>query len=103
MLISALLGPGTIFLMTVGAISISFDLDIFASFIVIVTPVVVFAVICLTCRQETQVGLQLQDTIGALLVTIFSVNCITKTVVFCGVNLGFFSRRFSSQRITNLS
>ena len=61
MLISALLGPGTIFLMTVGAISISFDLDIFLSFVVIVSPVVVFAAICLTCRQETQVGLFCQS------------------------------------------
>jgi chitin synthase len=58
MLVSSILGPGTIFLMTIGAISISFDSDIYVSFLVCLTPVAIFAVICMTCSGDTQVGLE---------------------------------------------
>lgn len=56
MLLSSILGPGTIFLMTVGAISISFDVNSYIAFVCVFTPVAVFATMCLTCTAEKQVA-----------------------------------------------
>jgi chitin synthase len=55
MLISSILGPGTIFLMVVGAISISFEIDNKISLAIVTVPVVIFSIVCLVSRQEKQV------------------------------------------------
>ncbi|KAI6189337.1 Chitin synthase [Aphelenchoides fujianensis] len=52
MLISSILGPGTIFLMIVGAISISFEIDTKISLAIVTIPVVLFCVICLILFAE---------------------------------------------------
>nr|Q8T5G8.1 RecName: Full=Chitin synthase; AltName: Full=Chitin-UDP acetyl-glucosaminyl transferase [Meloidogyne artiellia]AAG40111.1 chitin synthase [Meloidogyne artiellia] len=64
MLFSSVLGPGTIFLMIVGAISISFNIDTRLALLIVTTPVLCFCVCCLTCGTETQ--LLLAQVIGAL-------------------------------------
>ncbi|CAB3404677.1 unnamed protein product [Caenorhabditis bovis] len=64
MLISSVLGPGTIFVMIVGAISISFTIDTMISLIIVSVPVIIFIVVCLTATQEKQ--LIVAQTIGAV-------------------------------------
>ncbi|CAJ0581649.1 unnamed protein product, partial [Mesorhabditis spiculigera] len=64
MLISSILGPGTIFLMIVGAISISFNISTTLSLIAVAIPVVLFIIVCLVCTQEKQ--LIVAQVIGAL-------------------------------------
>ncbi|KAI6178917.1 Chitin synthase [Aphelenchoides besseyi] len=55
MLISSILGPGTIFLMIVGAISISFEVDTKISLAIVTIPVVLFCVVCLVGTPEKQI------------------------------------------------
>ena len=55
MLISSILGPGTIFLMVVGAISISFNIDTKLGLIIVTIPVALFSAVCLVGRPKTQV------------------------------------------------
>ncbi|KAF7636295.1 hypothetical protein Mgra_00004282 [Meloidogyne graminicola] len=64
MLFSSVLGPGTIFLMIVGAISISFNIDTRLALLIVTTPVICFCICCLTCNTDTQ--LLLAQIIGAL-------------------------------------
>ncbi|KAH7718856.1 chitin synthase 1 [Aphelenchoides avenae] len=64
MFISSILGPGTIFLMVVGAISISFNIDTRVSLIIMTCPVVLFCIVCLVGRPERQ--LLFAQVIGAL-------------------------------------
>ncbi|CAD6197537.1 unnamed protein product [Caenorhabditis auriculariae] len=54
MLISSILGPGTIFLMVVGAISISFGIDTVWSLLIVTIPVTFFCIVCLTAKQDKQ-------------------------------------------------
>ncbi|CAD5211352.1 unnamed protein product [Bursaphelenchus okinawaensis] len=55
MLVSSILGPGTIFLMVVGAVSISFNLDIAISLLMVTVPVVLFCVVCLMSPPNYQI------------------------------------------------
>ncbi|CAI4232245.1 unnamed protein product [Auanema sp. JU1783] len=64
MLISSILGPGTIFLMIVGAISISFKIDTNWALLVVFLPVSIFCIVCLVAKPETQ--LLVAQVIGAL-------------------------------------
>ncbi|CAJ0955692.1 unnamed protein product, partial [Mesorhabditis belari] len=64
MLISSILGPGTIFLMIVGAISISFTISTNVSLLIVTVPVILFIIVCLVCTQEKQ--LLVAQVIGAL-------------------------------------
>ncbi|KAL3098213.1 hypothetical protein niasHS_002049 [Heterodera schachtii] len=64
MLFSSVLGPGTIFLMVVGAISISFNIDTRLALLVVTTPVLCFCICCLTCSTDKQ--LLMAQIIGAL-------------------------------------
>ncbi|CEF71032.1 Chitin synthase family-containing protein [Strongyloides ratti] len=64
MLVSSILGPGSIFLMVVGAISISFNIDMTLALIVVAIPVGLFSIACLTLPQEKQ--LLLAEIIGCL-------------------------------------
>ncbi|KAK6044651.1 hypothetical protein COOONC_17844, partial [Cooperia oncophora] len=78
MLISSILGPGTIFLMVVGAISISFNIDTGWSLLIISIPVVTFCIVCLTAKPEKQ--LLFAQIIGALFAMLM-------TAVFVGTSL----------------
>ncbi|KAK0393708.1 hypothetical protein QR680_000363 [Steinernema hermaphroditum] len=64
MLISSILGPGTIFLMVVGAISISFNIDTTIALIVVTVPVGFFCIVCLVGKPAKQ--LLVAQIIGAL-------------------------------------
>lgn len=64
MLVSSILGPGTIFVMIVGAISISFTIDTMISLVIVSIPVIIFIVVCLTAKPEHQ--LICAQTIGAI-------------------------------------
>uniref|UniRef100_A0A915I1B1 Uncharacterized protein n=1 Tax=Romanomermis culicivorax TaxID=13658 RepID=A0A915I1B1_ROMCU len=68
MLVSSILGPGTIFLMVVGALNISFTLETYVSFCLVFLPVLIFVVSCLCCKIDTQLLLaQIIGTFFALL------------------------------------
>lgn len=70
MLVSSVLGPGTIFLMVVGAISISFDLDTSFSFLVVSVPVIFFGVVCYTCSSSKQVSDLIIPIVSIIIITI---------------------------------
>lgn len=57
MLVSSILGPGSIFLMVVGAISISFNIDTRLAMFVVTLPVAFFCVSCLVCKPDRQVSI----------------------------------------------
>ncbi|WKX94586.1 hypothetical protein Q1695_011678 [Nippostrongylus brasiliensis] len=78
MLISSILGPGTIFLMVVGAISISFNIDTNWSLLIVSIPVVSFCIVCLTAKPEKQ--LLFAQIVGALFAMLM-------TAVFVGTSL----------------
>uniref|UniRef100_A0A914DD04 Uncharacterized protein n=1 Tax=Acrobeloides nanus TaxID=290746 RepID=A0A914DD04_9BILA len=70
MLISSILGPGTIFLMVVGAISISFNIDTKLALLVVMLPVLTFCIICLVGNPSTQlVCAQIVGALFAMLMT----------------------------------
>ncbi|CAH0556147.1 unnamed protein product [Brassicogethes aeneus] len=54
MLIGTVLGSGTIFLMLVGAFVAAFKLDQWTSFGYNLVPILVFVIICATCKADTQ-------------------------------------------------
>ena len=64
MLVSSILGPGTIFLMIVGAISISFNIDMKLALLIVTLPVVFFCIICLVGTSDKQMFCA--QVIGAL-------------------------------------
>ncbi|KAK6103545.1 Chitin synthase family protein [Brugia pahangi] len=64
MLISSILGPGTIFLMVVGALSISFNIDTSLSLFIVTLPVALFCFMCFISDSEKQ--LMAAQIIGAL-------------------------------------
>lgn len=54
-MIGTVTGPGTIFLMLVGAFVAAFKLDQWTSFCWNVVPILIFVIVCATCKSETQV------------------------------------------------
>ncbi|VDD93431.1 unnamed protein product, partial [Enterobius vermicularis] len=70
MLVSSILGPGTIFLMIVGAISISFNIDTSWSLLVVSLPVAFFCFVCLVGKPDKQ--LLVAQIIGALFAMLMS-------------------------------
>ncbi|KAK5985002.1 hypothetical protein GCK32_011468, partial [Trichostrongylus colubriformis] len=78
MLVSSILGPGTIFLMVVGAISISFNIDTMWSLLIVSVPVVIFCIVCLVAKPEKQ--LLFAQIVGALFAMLM-------TAVFVGTSL----------------
>ena len=57
MLISAVLGPGTIFMMIVGALqALDFGLDLRDAFIANMVPVIFYLVLCVKAKPRTQVN-----------------------------------------------
>uniref|UniRef100_A0A7E4VWA1 chitin synthase n=1 Tax=Panagrellus redivivus TaxID=6233 RepID=A0A7E4VWA1_PANRE len=70
MLISSILGPGTIFLMVVGAISISFNIDTTVALVIITIPVAIFCVVCLIGTPDKQMlCAQIVGALFAMLMT----------------------------------
>lgn len=56
-MVGTILGPGTIFLMMIGALNAITGLsNIYALYINLV-PVVIFIAVCMTCKSDTQVCL----------------------------------------------
>ena len=58
MFISSMLGPGTIFLMIVGALEVAVQgrISMWTSFVVNLIPVMVFIIMCYTTKCDTQVS-----------------------------------------------
>lgn len=52
-----ILGPGTIFLMLVGAFVAVFHIDNWTSFYYNIIPIVIFVFVCFTCKSNIQVRL----------------------------------------------
>ncbi|CAG9533278.1 unnamed protein product [Cercopithifilaria johnstoni] len=70
MLISSILGPGTIFLMVVGALSISFNIDTSLSLFIVTVPVATFCTMCFISDSEKQlIAAQLIGALFAMLMT----------------------------------
>lgn len=51
-----ILGPGTIFLMLVGAFVAVFHIDNWTSFYYNIIPIVLFVFVCFTCKSNIQVN-----------------------------------------------
>lgn len=54
-MMGTILGPGTIFLMMVGAMNAITGMSIMNSLLLNLVPVLVFLVVCMTCKSEIQV------------------------------------------------
>ncbi|KAJ8967543.1 hypothetical protein NQ314_002858 [Rhamnusium bicolor] len=54
LMIGTAIGPGTIFLMLVGAFVAAFKLDQWQSFAWNLVPILIFVVVCATCKSDTQ-------------------------------------------------
>lgn len=50
-----ILGPGTIFLMLVGAFVAAFKIDNWTSFYYNIIPILLFMIVCFTCKANVQV------------------------------------------------
>lgn len=55
LMIGTVIGPGTIFLMLVGAFVAAFRLDQWSSFWWNIVPILIFVIVCATCKSDTQV------------------------------------------------
>ncbi|KAM3718282.1 Chitin synthase [Dirofilaria immitis] len=70
MLVSSVLGPGTIFLMVVGALSISFKIDASLSLFIVTLPVATFCLMCFISDSERQlIAAQIIGALFAMLMT----------------------------------
>lgn len=54
MMVGTVLGPGSIFLMLVGACAVAFSISNWLSFILNLIPLLIFIVVCLTCKSNYQ-------------------------------------------------
>ncbi|XP_060530267.1 chitin synthase chs-2-like [Cylas formicarius] len=54
LMIGTVIGPGTIFLMLVGAFVAAFKLTQFASFLCNIIPILIFVLTCIFCKSDTQ-------------------------------------------------
>jgi chitin synthase len=55
LMVGTVIGPGTIFLMIVGSWSVAFHVDNWTSFWINLVPIMLFIIICLTCKAKFQV------------------------------------------------
>ncbi len=55
MMVGTILGPGTIFLMLVGAFAAAFNLDQWSSFLYNFIPILTFILVCFFCKANVQV------------------------------------------------
>lgn len=58
LMIGTILGPGTIFLMLVGAFVAAFQMDQWSSFLWNAVPILIFMFICILFKSDVQVGLE---------------------------------------------
>ncbi|VDI08056.1 Hypothetical predicted protein [Mytilus galloprovincialis] len=71
---SSLLGTGTVTLMITGSLNAVLKINMFHSYIVAVTPVVLYAIICMKCSNDKQIGT------AALLSTVYTLVMVIVTV-----------------------
>uniref|UniRef100_A0A0R3RRN4 chitin synthase n=1 Tax=Elaeophora elaphi TaxID=1147741 RepID=A0A0R3RRN4_9BILA len=77
MLVSSILGPGTIFLMVVGALSISFNIDTSLSLFIVTLPVASFCIMCFISDSEKQlIAAQIIGALFAMLMTAVIVGTV---------------------------
>ena len=77
-----ILGPGTIFLMLVGAFVAAFRIDNWTSFTYNISPIVTFMVVCFTLKSKTQVRAKFFLLICILL------NLVVHYYVLCVLEIG---------------
>lgn len=67
LLVGTIVGPGTIFLMLVGAFAVAFKLDQWTSFLYNFIPILAFILVCFLCKSEIQLAFaEILTTIYAL-------------------------------------
>ncbi|XP_063433514.1 chitin synthase chs-2-like [Mytilus trossulus] len=71
---SSLLGIGTVTLMITGSFNAVLKINMFHSYIVAITPVVLYAIICMKCSNDKQIGA------AALLSTVYTLVMVIVTV-----------------------
>lgn len=76
LMVGTVLGPGTIFLMIVGAWSVAFNVDNWRSFWINLVPIVLFVIICLTTKAKFQVSSFLWLNYSCQITIITLENCI---------------------------
>jgi chitin synthase len=55
MFVGSILGPGTIFLMLVGAFVAVFKIDDWTGFLYNIVPILIYMFVCLVCQSKVQV------------------------------------------------
>lgn len=71
LMVGTVLGPGTIFLMMVGAVNAITGLSNLNALLLNLIPITIYIIVCMTCKSETQV--MLLDFTLNLLKNIFSI------------------------------
>ena len=59
MLIFALIGPGTIFLMLVGAMALTLNIEMWGAVVLNIIPLLIFIILCYVGKTQTQVNIRL--------------------------------------------
>ncbi|XP_025156934.1 chitin synthase chs-2 isoform X3 [Harpegnathos saltator] len=75
-----ILGPGTIFLMLVGAFVAAFKIDNWTSFYYNIIPILLFMIVCFTCKANIQV------IIAAIFSTLYGI-VMTAVIVALAINI----------------
>lgn len=82
-----ILGPGTIFLMLVGAFVAAFRIDNWTSFYYNIIPILFFMLVCFTCKASIQVGItQVFNTLYSIcfiLIISIVLYYINSFILFC--------------------
>jgi chitin synthase len=55
MFVGSILGPGTIFLMLMGAFVAAFKIDDWTSFLLNIVPILIYMFVCFVCKEKIQV------------------------------------------------
>ncbi|XP_071565855.1 chitin synthase chs-2 [Temnothorax nylanderi] len=71
-----ILGPGTIFLMLVGAFVAAFKIDNWTSFYYNIIPILLFMIVCFTCKSNIQI------IVAAVISTMYAIMMTAVTVAF---------------------
>lgn len=74
LLVGTILGPGTIFLMLVGAFAVAFKLDQWTSFMYNFIPILAFILVCFFCKAEIQL------TFAEILTTVYALAMVAVVV-----------------------
>ncbi|XP_057669819.1 chitin synthase chs-2-like [Diorhabda carinulata] len=73
LMIGTVIGPGTIFLMLVGAFIAAFKISQFYSLVLNIIPVLLFIIICASCKSDTQLffAAMISAIYGLIMMTVF--------------------------------